>query len=226
MKIYALNLDQSIKPSLFNILLPFVSKQRREKINKFIRKEESDRALAADILIRVAIVENLGIKNQDILFHYNTYGKPYLIHTPPIYFNISHSGNWIVCAVDNYEIGIDVEKMDEIDLSISKSFFAEKEFNDLMKKDSFQRKAYFYDLWTLKESYIKYCGKGLSLDLRSFSLKIEENNITLKTQNDFRKYSFKQYNIEQSYKMSVCTSEGTFPEQVTFKSLEDLHLDN
>ena len=30
---------------------------------------------------------------------------------------------------------------------------------------------YFYDLWTLKESYIKTIGKGLYTPLNSFSIK-------------------------------------------------------
>ncbi|WP_026883487.1 4'-phosphopantetheinyl transferase family protein [Clostridium akagii] len=226
MKIYAININRGISPKLFTTLLSFVSKERREKINKFIRKEDANRSLVAAILIRVAINENLHIKNRDIFFYYNAYGKPYLKYTPPLYFNLSHSGNWVVCAIDDYHIGIDVEQMKNIDFHIAKSFFAEKEYNDLMKKDGAEKKSYFYDLWTLKESYIKACGKGLSLDLSSFYIGIAKNNIILQTKNEFNKCSFRQYTIEENYKMSVCASEDNFPEQVTFKTLEDLHIDN
>jgi 4'-phosphopantetheinyl transferase len=224
MKIYALNIYQNISLPLFNRLLSFVSDERRKKINKFIRKEDSDRALAADILLREALIENFKIQNEDILFYYNAYGKPYLMHTPSIYFNISHSGNWVVCAIDDYEVGIDVEKIENIDLDIAKSFFSKKEYMDLMKKVPAKKKEYFYDLWTLKESYIKACGKGLSLDLRSFSIGIEKNNIILETKSDFKNYFFNQYNIDKNYKLSVCTLEGTFPEEVTFKTLENLNI--
>jgi len=126
MKIYALNINQTISSPLFNRLLSFVSDERRKKINKFVREEDADRALAADILLREALIENFKIQNQDILFYYNAYGKPSLIHTPSIYFNISHSGDWVVCAINDYEVGIDVEKTENIDFDIAKSFFLKK----------------------------------------------------------------------------------------------------
>jgi len=225
MKIYALNINKEISPSLFNKLLSFVSTERREKINKFIRKEDADRSLAADLLIRQALIENLEIQNKDISFYYNIHGKPYFAHNPPIYFNLSHSGNWVVCAISEHEVGIDVEKIEEVGLDIAKSFFSKKEYNDLMRKEVSKRKEYFYSLWTLKESYIKACGKGLSLDLRSFSIGIGDNNIIVESQNDFKKYSFKQYNIDKNYKLSLCTFATTFPEKIIFKTLEDLNID-
>lgn len=224
MKIYALNITNDIPPSLFNTLLSFVSMEKRKKINNFIRKEDADRALVGDILARQAIIENFKIQNNNISFYHNAYGKPYLMHNPSIYFNISHSGDWVVCSINHHEIGIDVEKIVDIDLDIAKSFFSEREYNDLMKKDSLEKKDYFYVLWTLKESYIKACGKGLSLDLRSFSIGIEKNNIILENKNDFRKYFFKQYDIDKNYKLSVCTSKYTFPKEITFKTLENLHI--
>ncbi len=222
MKIYALNISKNISSLLFNKFISFVSIERREKINKFMRKEDADRSLAADILIRQALIENIGIKNEDISFHYNTYGKPYFAHNPPIYFNLSHSGNWVVCAISDHEVGIDVEKIDKIDLDIAKSFFAPKEYSDLMEKDDSKKKEYFYVLWTLKESYIKACGKGLSLDLRSFSISLNDNNIILEAQNDCGNYSFKQYNIDKNYKLSVCTPHDVFPDEITFRTLDDL----
>lgn len=223
MKIYALNISKNISPLLFNKFISFVSIERREKTNKFMRKEDADRSLAAEILVRHALIENMKIKNEDISFGYNTYGKPYLAHTPPIYFNLSHSGNWVVCAISEHEVGIDVEKIDEIDLDIVKSFFAKKEYSDLMEKDDSEKKEYFYVLWTLKESYIKARGRGLSLDLRSFSISMNnDNNIIFEAPNDCEKYFFKQYDIDKNYKLSVCTSHDVFPNEIIFKTLDDL----
>lgn len=222
MKIYALNISENISPSLFDKFISLVSIERREKINRFMRKEDADRSLAADILIRQALIENIDIKNEDISFHYNTYGKPYFAHNPPVYFSLSHSGNWVVCAISEQEIGIDVEKIDKIDLNIAKSFFAKKEYSDLMEKDDSKKKEYFYVLWTLKESYIKARGRGLSLDLRSFAISANDNNIIFEAQNDCEKYSFKQYNIDKNYKLSVCTLDDVFPDEIIFKTLDDL----
>ncbi|CUU48518.1 4'-phosphopantetheinyl transferase family protein [Clostridium beijerinckii] len=222
-KIYALNINKDISPSLFIKLSSFVSAERREKINKFMRKEDADRSLAAEVLVRHVLIENIKIKNQDISFYYNTYGKPYFAHTPPIYFNLSHSGNWVVCAISSQEVGIDVEKISKIDLDIAKSFFAKEEYLDLMGKDASKRNEYFYALWTLKESYIKARGKGLSLDLRSFSIIVNNDDIiTFETSNDCGKYSFKQYNIDKDYKLSVCTLNDVFPDKIIFKNLDDL----
>lgn len=224
MKLYALYINQSIPSQLFNSLLPFVSIERRKKIYKFIRKEDADRSLIADILLREALIENLKIENDNIFFNYGNYGKPRLINHESINFNISHSGNWVVCAINSHEVGIDIEKIEDIDFDIAKSFFSEKEYIDLMNKDINKRKDYFYDLWTLKESYIKACGKGLSLDLRSFSFLIENSNILLESKDNSRNYFFKQYFIDKNYKLSVCTLENHFAEEVIFKSLDSLKL--
>ena len=62
MKIYALNINQTISSPLFNRLLSFVSDERRKKINKFVREKDADRALAADILLREALIENFKIQ--------------------------------------------------------------------------------------------------------------------------------------------------------------------
>lgn len=226
MKLYALYINQSIPSQLFNSLLPFVSIERRKKIYKFIRKEDADRSLIADILLREALIENLKIENDNIFFNYGSYGKPRLINHESINFNISHSGNWVVCAINDHEVGIDIEKIEDIDFDIAKSFFSEKEYIDLMKKDINKRKDYFYDLWTLKESYIKACGKGLSLDLRSFSFLIENSNILLESKDNSRNYFFKQYFIDKNYKLSVCTLENYFAEEIIFKSLDSLKLTN
>ncbi|MCL0028295.1 hypothetical protein M1M88_01070 [Peptococcaceae bacterium] len=41
----------------------------------------------------------------------NDYGKPFLKNTNDLYFNVSHSGEWVVCAIHHHPIGIDIEQV-------------------------------------------------------------------------------------------------------------------
>lgn len=75
-----------------------------------------------------------------------------------------------------------------------------------MKKDSAAQLSAFYDIWTLKESYIKCCGGGLSIHLNSFSINMDKyDNIKAVVYSENNIYSFKRINIKPDYKMSVCS---------------------
>ena len=60
--------------------------------------------------------------------------------------------------------------MEAINMDIAKRYFHITEFNALLDCDPSVRLSRFFDLWTLKESYIKAVGKGLHLPLDSFAL--------------------------------------------------------
>jgi 4'-phosphopantetheinyl transferase len=49
---------------------------------------------------------------------------------PYFHFNISQSGNWVVCATDNHPVGIDIEQIQPIDFQIVNSYFSKKEIQD------------------------------------------------------------------------------------------------
>ncbi|MGE5342618.1 MAG: 4'-phosphopantetheinyl transferase family protein [Candidatus Omnitrophota bacterium] len=214
--VYALRLDFSEKfdLSLFETLLNYVSPEKRVRIKKFVREEDRLRGLFADLLIRHVIREKLGIPNKDIDFTTNYYGKPALKGRDDIEFNLSHSGEWVVGVIDNHPVGIDVEQIQSIDLDISKHYFSEDEHFDLMNKsDKFD---YFFTLWSLKESYIKILGKGLSHPLNAFSIKYHSpENISMHINGQaIDDIFFRQYPIHNGYKMAVCTSHKRIPAQV------------
>lgn len=78
----------------------------------------------------------------------------------------------MVCTTANFNVGIDIEKVSEIEaLKLANEFFQRKNFYDISNMNSDEQINYFYDLWTLKESYIKTIGKGLYIPLNSFSIK-------------------------------------------------------
>lgn len=219
MEVYGVKSNYKIDSFYFNVLLNFLSDEERNKINSYLKWEDAQRGLIGKILTRAIISNRYGLKNEEICFSANRFGKPHLEGFKDFHFNISHSGEWVVCAIDSSPIGIDVEKINHIDLDIANRFFSEEEYRDLIELDEKYRIDYFFDLWSLKESYIKAQGKGLSIALDSFSIKKRGNAISIKG-NDKNCY-FKQYNVAPDYKLSVCARNNNLPIGVNIMELNE-----
>lgn len=207
----------------FEKLIAFLSTDRQHQIHRFRRKEDARRAILSEAMIRLIIISRLDIRNQDIVLVKNEYGKPFLKDYPDFQFNVSHSGEWVVCAVHHLPVGIDVEQIQPMDMKIAQRFFSDQEYCDLMERNQAEQLLYFFDLWTLKESYIKALGKGLSIPLDSFSLQIAHGDISLKTDTLSMNWFFKQYDIDPGYKMSVCGSENDFCPTVAKKRICEIY---
>lgn len=80
-------------------------------------------------------------------------GKPYF-EDSNIYFNYSHSKNYIACAISFYELGIDIEECSRtISDSVAKRYLnGEKNMNKRI------------ELWVKKEAYSKLRGFGLFMN--------------------------------------------------------------
>ncbi|MDD3363716.1 MAG: 4'-phosphopantetheinyl transferase superfamily protein [Syntrophomonas sp.] len=220
MKIYASKLTSGIEGIDIDCLYSRLTLERQIQIRKFVRKEDVYRSLLADLMLMQIIRENLPIPHQKISFEANAYGKPFLVGIN-LHFNISHSGAWVVGIIDNAPVGIDIEVISPMDLDVGRILFSPVEYSDLMAKIEADRLAYFFELWTLKESYIKMLGKGLSKPLDSFAIRIDGNGIIrFEAENEPEGLYFKQYGIDKDYKMSACATNKGFPEAVIERTWE------
>ncbi|MCR1974329.1 4'-phosphopantetheinyl transferase superfamily protein [Clostridium sporogenes] len=206
MEIYMVKILDISEKNL-NFICSLIDTQKRQVIEKFINKKDKIRSLVGEILVKTIITEKLNISNRDIIFRKNQYGKPYLIEYPNLKFNISHSGNFVVCAIDNKPIGVDIEEVKNIEYEgIVENFFSVSEVDYIIKQDINVQLNKFYEIWVLKESYIKCCGQGLSIPLKSFSINIEEyENIKVTINNKYKEHKFKSFDIDLNYKMAVCS---------------------
>lgn len=223
MEIYAIKLSTQIEQEKFDKLLSMLEEEKQNRIKRYIKWADRQRSLIGDILVRIAVVKKLGLKNSDIKYEKNKYGKPSIIGVENFHFNISHSGDWIVCAIDDKRVGVDVEQINPIDLEIANRFFSKEEHEDLLNKPQDERLLYFFDLWTLKESFIKICGKGLSIPLDSFAIRKENNYISVNSKLDKNQYYFHQYNVDSGYKFSACSSIDDFPEEIIIKDFDKVY---
>lgn len=223
MEVFGIYMSRLLRNDEYEYMTYRVSEAKRAKIRKFIKPEDANRGLIADMLIRTIIRNKFNVGNDQITFATEPYGKPYVAGLPSFHFNLSHSGRWIVCAVDGEPVGIDIERVKPVNFEIAERFFSKEEYRSLMEKEETERLSFFYDLWTIKESFVKQVGKGLSMPLDSFSINISVNHeISLKLEDEYALCYFKQFHLDPDYKMAVCAATGVFSEHVICKSYEEL----
>ena len=222
MKVYAVKLTAGISGFDLDRISSRLTSERRERISKFVRKEDVQRSVLAELMLRQTILESLGLSDKEISFGANPYGKPFLVGIGDFYFNLSHSGEWVVCVTDHAPVGIDIEMIRPVEYNIARRFFSSAEYGDLMAKNEAERLHYFFSLWTLKESYIKARGKGFAIPFDSFSIRIDEvGNVRLEMDDMPGGWFFKRYGIDHRHKMAVCAAHGGFSETVAVKDWHD-----
>lgn len=144
--------------------------------------------------------EILGKKNLKI--HRTTHGKPYLTEEK-VFFNVSHSGNYLVIALGETELGVDIQKPKEILLPVIEKVIQpqERELYEKMGPLAFQI------FWTLKESYVKALGRGLTMPFSEYYFQKEDQwKVYEKDQRlDWNFYVNDQWIF--NYAVTVCTRE-------------------
>lgn len=141
-------------------LLNYVSEQRKKRVMDYHFDIDKKLSLYGELIIKmgVNIIKKGSIK--DIIFSYNDFGKPYL-STEGIYFNLSHTRNYVLCAISTKtEVGVDVEKIDIPPYEIMPRFYHKNEI-DYVSSEQENKSTHFYKVWTKKEAYLKMLGTGL-----------------------------------------------------------------
>lgn len=158
-------------------LLPFAGEDRRRRAERFNFQADALRCLAAEALLRHALYEVHGLELAAAPLSAGRHGKPRLQGHPGIHFSISHSGSWVVCAIDSRPVGIDVEDVRRRTATAARSIMGEEELQHYCSLGPAQRNDYFYRLWTLKESTLKALGIGLRVDPRQVKIRFDSGGI-------------------------------------------------
>ena len=205
-EIYATRIDEPISSGTYNQLLSCVPGDKQDRVKRFHFIEDAKRTLYGELIVRYIACNKFKVSNSKLIIRQNEFGKPFLCDYPNYHFNVSHSGVWVVCATSKTTVGIDVEFIKPIDFSIAERFFSEIEYQNLVKLKNELQVEYFYDLWTLKESYIKYKGKGLSIALNSFNIDINNQTVNIAPVSTPPVY-LSRIIFDKKYKLSVCSEE-------------------
>ncbi|MEK4759864.1 4'-phosphopantetheinyl transferase superfamily protein [Viridibacillus sp. FSL E2-0187] len=225
MKIYAVNIE-GIEENIFNYYKynNIISKYTLSKAKKFNNFKDTVRTVVGELLIRYLLDKHYDLNGLTATILRNHYGKPYLEdESINFHFNISHSGGWVVCIIDNKPVGIDIEMTCEIDVKSIVSLFHPFEINKI--NEALDTLDYFYNVWTVKESVLKLTGKGLSIPLKSYYVDFLEDGPLINCEGSFPYDSnlhVKMYYFTELYKLSICSLNKNFPSSVLKINVQDI----
>lgn len=125
-------------------------------INLYLMETDGDQSAAAKTLLLKVLERDYNI--QSPVIHHTEKGKPFLENGPC--FSISHSRGYVGLAVGDSALGLDLELVRSFHEKLPKRIFSPGELEWFVSRR--ETKADFFTLWTLKESYYKYLGTGLT----------------------------------------------------------------
>lgn len=160
-----------------------LGEEERRRHQTFCFGEDRHLYLVAHALLRASLSRCSDIHPAAWKFSSEEGGRPELTTDEPhhdrIRFNLSHTRGLAACVIArDVSVGIDVERLDRrVDAeSIASRYFSDEESQHLAALSADERTARFLEYWTLKESYVKANGGGLSIPLDSFSFRHECND--------------------------------------------------
>ena len=128
-----------------------------------------------------------------------------------MHFNLTHTEGLVLCAVGNQPVGCDAEIIKKAPRGVAERFFCEAE-KAVLNTAKTTYDDVFYRLWTMKESYIKMTGEGMSLPMDAFEIRFTENIKVLRNGVE-QSCNIKEYDVA-GYKVTVCSEEREFSEQI------------
>lgn len=127
-------------------------------MNLYVYKGNDHKGTDGEALLKKALRDYSNNKYKEPIIARGEYGKPYFENIP-IYFSISHTCDIWTCLMADFKVGIDIQISKNLDYEkIAKRFFSKEEAIFVRENG----KKSFFEIWTRKEAFVKYTGKGFS----------------------------------------------------------------
>jgi 4'-phosphopantetheinyl transferase len=159
------------------LLQRFLDAAEIARANAFRSEGNRERFIVAHATLRCLLASYSGIPPERVTFVGSPGGKPEISGDKPdtsLRFNLSHSGDDMLCAIADRKVGVDVEKIknsDDMD-RIAFHFFSSDESRMYSEMPHTERTEFFFRTWVRKEAFVKATGGGLSRDTTSFTVQM------------------------------------------------------
>ena len=208
---------------IFEQRMSLLCPERRKKVEEVKQPKDKARAMGAGLLLQCALQDylSLSVGNKDcghreekelkrifsfdkeelhkarlqrhLEIAYGEKGKPYLPEFPGLYFSLSHSGDYVALALSCHPVGVDIQEERELSDGLQKKYFTEEENAGGARP---------FEIFSGKESYIKYTGEGMSRSFTDFSVNFKKKTVTM---NHHTVAYVRKYELEGGkYVLCVC----------------------
>ena len=203
-------------PALDATYRALLTPQELQQKDRFHFSRDRYRYLLTRVLVRTMLSRYAPIDPHDWRFANGHFGRP-RIDGPVIEeargldFNLSHTAGLIVLAIArDIEFGVDVENIRRAAvLEAVDHFFAPTEAKSLGALPNALQPDRFFELWTLKESYIKARGMGLQIPLDSFAFALDKAGdigFSLADPHGNAAWHFRQLQPTPDHMVALCSS--------------------
>lgn len=156
--VYIVQNRAPIDNKTFRFLLQFSPLEKRQRILSQRLKQNADNMVVGGALVRHMLWEKFLIP-ANASISYGEFGKPYLTDYPGAHFSISHSGEFVACAVCDRPVGVDMQEIRAYRPDVAERVCTYKELRQI--KTSVDLAAEFTKIWTMKEAKVKAMGSGI-----------------------------------------------------------------
>jgi 4'-phosphopantetheinyl transferase len=207
-EIYYTNIVEFYDKKTIEIALNKLPKNIIEEVFEYKFVEQQQHCFFGKKLLQYALsIQQLNYTLEQL--KYEEKEKPFFSNN--FYFNISHSGNYVLLACSTTQkIGIDIEKHRTIEIPLFRKYFNDFEWQNILENNIPIQK--FFDYWTIKEAAIKCDGRGVEILGKTNIINTSSlicDNINLKYRNFF---------IDENYSASVCAKN--IDEEIKIKKIE------
>ena len=186
LSLFFCDISSVTSPELLSRYRELLEPAETARLDRFRFEKDRHSFLVSHALLRTVLSEFTGTDADSLQFASGEHGKPYLNSpglqsTAPLAFNLSHSGSCAVVAVRQGQaaLGVDIEfhRAERRFAELSRRYFAASEVRALDAEPGHAMMGRFYDIWTLKEAYLKARGTGLLLPLEDFAFAFSADRV-------------------------------------------------
>ena len=212
-----------------------LSDEETQRHGRFHFQEDRNLYLLSHAMLRLMLSRWAPVDPRNWQFSRSALGKPaiaYPAEFQSLQFNLSHTRGLAACVIGtHFAVGIDVECVTrrlEM-LPVARRFFAPEEVEYLESRDEEERPHAFFEIWTLKEAYLKACGSGIFAgSLQDFSMELTAPGIAHIRFNQGiadsgSNWQFNRYRLESDYQMALAIQRHSHGELFPTVAEADLH---
>jgi 4'-phosphopantetheinyl transferase len=170
MSVFKLLAAEVLPPLLLSAAAAGIPPGRLRETERISSAGERALKITGELLARYLAAGNGGSALIDIEIVRDDAGKPRCPGIKDFHFSVSHSGVYALCAAGPSPCGADIEFMRPESLDAAPAALSGGEMRIFKALPPGEKITFFYESWTLKESFLKAAGTGLMISPESFSV--------------------------------------------------------